>query len=183
MNQDPEALLAALHAERETAEETARKQAEQAEDDALVAQYFAKIPAKPSGTNGAPSAVAGSSKGKGKAVDGENGLGGLDGYSDSEAGSDVADGDEGKAEADAEPKDEALTIKRRPVNGADGKGTNEPTVASILAAKGKTLNGLNGGGTGPNGTAVTGAGGAKPVLVKQNREGMQKLLGIKRKVK
>ena len=63
VNADPEALLASLHAERETAAEEARRKAEQAEDDALVSQFFSKVPAKgPPGASG----LSAKDKGKGK---------------------------------------------------------------------------------------------------------------------
>jgi hypothetical protein len=120
-NADPESLLNALHAERESAAEELKRKAEQDEDDAMVAQYFAKIPTTTAGN--------GKGKGKEKAVpeDGE----GSDANSDS---------------------DEAALLAER----AKANGAPEPPV---IAA-----------GSVPN-----------PAQAKRKREGMQKLLGIKKK--
>ncbi|ORY21858.1 CWC16 protein [Naematelia encephala] len=156
INADPDALLSTLHAERETAEEEARRLREQEEDDAMVAQFFAKIPqAPPTGL------VADKGKGKAKVVE-------EDGEADDSDASDSAE------ENSALP---ALTIKRRPAP-TDTTGPAEPSVASILAAKGKVLEtAANGNGASAPLTA------AQPQQAKRKREGMQKLLGIKKKVK
>lgn len=149
-NGNPDSLLAALHAERETAEEEARRQAEQEEDDALVAQHFAKIPA-------AIPSVNGFGKGKAKAADQDA----------AEAAKDEKDesGSESEEEDIALP---SLTIKRRPAP-TTASGPAQPSVATILAARGKVPDGGSGGMP-------------APVQAKRKREGMQKLLGIKKKV-
>jgi len=157
VNADPEALLAALHAERETAEQEARRRAEEEEDDAEVARFFSRI------TDGKPaSSTDVKGKGKAKAV---------------EAGE--AEDVEGE-EADAEAEDTALpglTIKRR---AAPGNGVGEPSVASLLAAKGRVLDSAPAAGSRANGSGTT---SVNPQQVKRKREGMQKLLGIKKKPK
>lgn len=137
-DQDPESLLAALHAEKISAEEEARRKAEQEEDDALVRQYFAKV-AGPSGSGAQKSGKTESPDGEAERTEGEN---------------------------TALPQ---LTVKRRSVPGTGKAG--EPSVQSLLAAKGKVLEtaGVNGAGA--------------PPQVKRKREGMQKLLGIKKKAK
>ena len=182
-NADPESLLAALHAERQTAEEEARRKAEQEEDDVMVAKYFSKVqsnkPKPPNGPVPADGARLDKGKGKAKATDevAPNGSG-TNGHleDDDEDGND--NGNESGSGSDTELP--ALTIKRRPAPGAngDGNGTVEPTVSSLLAARGKVLekgNGLATAGSMSNGTANN-AG-----QVKRKREGMQKLLGIKKK--
>jgi hypothetical protein len=165
VNADPEALLASLHAERETAAEEARRKAEQAEDDALVSQFFSKVPAKgPSGASGLSAKDKG--KGKEKAVS-------ADGAEEEGA---AVDGEDAPSDAEEDPSLPSVTIKRRPAPG-NGQGPAEPSVASLLAAKGKTLE--------PSGTASTN-GSSTPAAqqqIKKKREGMQKLLGIKRKAK
>lgn len=168
-NVDTETLLAQLHAARADKEEDERRAREQEEDDALVAQYFAKVPMGPPGVPALPKKPG---KGKERAIappgieldeavepsDGEEG--------DEESGSDADEGDL--------PAAQALTIKRRPPPESTGNGIAEPSVASILAAKGKVLeNGTNG-----NGNA---AAAANQAAAKRKREGMQKLLGIKKK--
>ena len=162
-NADPDFLLSALHAERETLAQETQRRAEQEEDDALVAQYFAKIP--PPVVDGVESKAKGKGKGKEKAlqplVEDEEGA-------HSDAGS-AADEDE--EEDTALPA--SLTVKRRPAPGGSG-GPSEPSVAAILAERGKALNGIS-DGTG------TGSGGAAAAQAKRKREGMQKLLGIKKK--
>lgn len=137
---DPEALLAALHAEKESKEQEERRKAEEAEDDQLVAKYFTKL-APPKPPVGAKVASA-------AANDNDNG------EDDAEASA--------HAESSSAP---ALTIKRRAAEGAGA-----PSVSSILAAKGKTA------GPAPTPAAAT-------QQVKRKREGMQKLLGIKKKTK
>jgi hypothetical protein len=176
---DPDALLAALHAERESAEEEARRLADQEEDDALVAQYFSKIPAgpRPNGTATANTNGNGLSKGKAKAK--------ADPSPDTDADADAdADGNpDGPSASDAEESEEedaalpALTIKRKIAPIGNG-GVAEPTVASILAAKGKVLE-VNGAPAGSSG--ISGAVAAGQAAAKRKREGMQKLLGIKKK--
>ena len=164
VNADPDALLATLHAERESAAEEARRKAEEDEDDALVRQYFSKISAAPGETT---ATTNGDRKGKGKAKE-----------SNPEVEEEPVqrDGDEDEEDGSGSESDTALpaalTIKRRPAI-----GTAEPTVASLLAAKGKTLNGT------ANGAALPGLGAAQPAQIKRKREGMQKLLGIKKKTK
>lgn len=176
MSADPDALLAALHAERESAEEEARRLADQEEDDALVAQYFSKIAAgpRPNGTATANTNGKGLSKGKGKAK--------ADSSPDADAD---ADGNpDGPNATDAEESEEedaalpALTIKRKIAPVGNG-GVAEPTVASILAAKGKVLevNGAPASGS----SGISGAVAAGQAAAKRKREGMQKLLGIKKK--
>lgn len=137
-DQDPESLLAALHAEKISTEEEARQKAEQEEDDALVRQYFAKV-AGPAGSGAQKSERTESPDGETEDTEGEN---------------------------TALPQ---LTVKRRPVPGTGKAG--EPSVQSLLAAKGKVL----------ETAGANGAGG--PPQVKRKREGMQKLLGIKKKAK
>ncbi|OCF45276.1 nuclear mRNA splicing protein [Kwoniella heveanensis CBS 569] len=175
---DPEAVLAALHVEKITAEEEARRKAEEEEDEALVKQYFAKIAAGP-GAGPGPSTSSKLAKSKDKAQAESNGNGDgahvQNGQAD-DAGSDKEDGEEGTALP-------ALTIKRRP---ATGLGAGEPSVASILAAKGKLLDGNANGAAGATGAGIAGIGAAAPAApaqAKRKREGMQKLLGIKKKAK
>ena len=183
-NANPEDLLAALHAERETAADEARRLADEEEDDAMVQQYFAKVggPIETANGNGNGKAKAkGKGKGKAEEVDGlHKGKGRRNGdHADGDGNGDQA----GSGDDDAGSEDEgeeditlpSLTIKRRPAPG-NGNGGIEPSVASILAAKGKVLDGAAANG------AVNG-NGAVPGQVKRNREGMQKLLGIKKKVK
>ena len=172
-NADPESLLSALHAERESAAAEARRRVEEEEDDAVVQQYFAKV---------AGGAADHLSKGKGKAVDDDGRVDGNDEDNESES---------------VMP---SLTIKRRPAPGTasgngvgNGNGVVEPSVASLLAAK--VGNGSTTTGTSENpslyrvgpATDVVGLGDGKSVIpgggVKRNREGMQKLLGIKKRVK
>ncbi|WVQ97086.1 hypothetical protein IAU59_004196 [Kwoniella sp. CBS 9459] len=168
---NPEAILAAVHAEKISAEEEARRKAEAEEDEALVKQFFAKVPAGP-GSGPGPSTsqlakrkIKAQAESIGDTADGQNGQA-------NEAGSD----EEAEEEDTALP---ALTIKRRP---ATGLGAGEPSVASILAAKGKSLDAhANGAAAGTNGIASTSA--AVPAQAKRKREGMQKLLGIKKKTK
>jgi rubredoxin len=124
---DPESLLAALHAERENAEEAARRQAEDDEDDAMVAKYFTKLPPPGAKVDAGPS-------GAGDASDDEG--------SDSPA-----------------PAPAPMIVKRA---AAAAKG--EPTVSSLLAAKGKAVE----------------AAPPKPA-VKRKRGDLQKALGIKGK--
>lgn len=157
-NADPDSLLSALHAERESAQQEAKRQAEQDEDDALVAQYFAKIPQ--AGTNG--SKPNGNGKGKEKALPLGDGVG--------EDSDDPGSGSEDETEDTPLPA--ALTVKRRPAPGNGGPA--EPSIASILAERGKALNGSDNTGTN-NGQA------AALAQAKRKREGMQKLLGIKKK--
>ncbi|WWC88019.1 uncharacterized protein L201_002922 [Kwoniella dendrophila CBS 6074] len=153
VSSDPNAVLAALHAEKVSIEEEAKRKAEEDEDDALVKQYFSKISAP------SPSAAS-SSKPQAKIPNGEK-----DGDDDNSQNSD-------SEEDTALPA--ALTIKRRPVPGSSTTSTAEPSVASILALKGKTLDGqANGSNT----------SSAAPAQAKRKREGMQKLLGIKKKTK
>ncbi|WWC60460.1 uncharacterized protein I303_103032 [Kwoniella dejecticola CBS 10117] len=160
ISSDPNAMLAALHAEKVSAAEEARRQAEEEEDDALVKQYFSKIPASGAGPSTSTSSNGAKMKTKPKSPD-EDG-----GSSDKE--------DEADEEEDiALPA--ALTIKRGPAVASNaGKGAAEPSVASILAAKGKMLDGQTNGSNGNN---------AAPAQAKRKREGMQKLLGIKKKAK
>lgn len=128
---DPESLLAALHAERENAEELARRKAEDDEDDAMVAKFFTKLP--PPGAK----------------VDGDAG-----------SGDDVSDNDGESAPA---PAPAPVVIKRTAVAG--GKG--EPSVSSLLAAKGKALEAP--------------LAPAAPAKAKRKRGDLQKALGIKGK--
>lgn len=134
---DPEALLSALHAERENAEEVARRAAEDEEDDAMVAKFFTKLP-PPGAKIDKEKAGSGSGSGSGDASDSE--------------------GELPSAQAPV------LTIKRTAVAG--GKG--EPSVSSLLAAKGKVLD-----------TAVPPA--SAPAKAKRKRGDLQKALGIKGK--
>ncbi|KAK8865727.1 hypothetical protein IAR55_000873 [Kwoniella newhampshirensis] len=155
---DPDSVLASLHAEKISAAEEARRKAEEDEDDALVKQYFAKIPAGPS--------VSGSKEVENKShspdkEDGEDGAG------------------SGSEEENTTLAIPALTIKRKPAPGTGGVA--EPSVQSLLAAKGKLLDGVAGGGNGTNG--VVHGNPAVPAQAKRKREGMQKLLGIKKKTK
>ena len=167
VNADPETLLATLHAERESAAEEARRKAEEEEDDAMVAQYFSKIPTtRPDGTD----EVKGKSTEKGKQK-AKNGADEQDGEaSDKESAS-------GSEEDTALP---SLTIKRRPATGTT-IGAAEPTVASLLAAKGKVFE-QHGRGTASNSGSAN-ATAAVQQQIKRKREGMQKLLGIKKKAK
>lgn len=173
MSADPDALLAALHAERESAEEEARRLADQAEDDALVAQYFSKIAAGPRPNGTANTNGNGLSKAKAKAK--ADPTPGADADVDGASASDAEDSEE---EDVALP---ALTIKRKIAPVGNGR-VAEPTVASILAAKGKVLE-MNGapasGSSGSSG--ISGAVAAGQAAAKRKREGMQKLLGIKKK--
>ena len=161
-NADPDSLLAALHAERETAAEETRRLAEEEEDNAVVRQYFAKVGAASGNVKRKPKEVDGNGKGKGKAIEGDE----------------EADGDP-SAESEEDGGEDAvlpsMTIKRRPAPGS-GNGGIEPSVGSLLAAKGKVLDGAAMSGT-ANASALA-AG-----KVKRKREGMQKLMGIKKKVK
>lgn len=183
-NDNPENLLAALHAERETLEQETRRRAEQEEDDAMVAKYFAKIPSGPPA--GASATLQAKEKGKGKekekrepaeAVDGDgDGVG--DGVVDGADGDD-SDGSSSQGDLVLPTVAPALTVKRSiPVSTGIAKPgvVAEPSVASILAAKGRALDAANAGtGSATNGTA------AAQAQVKRKREGMQKLLGIKKK--
>ncbi|CAD6582036.1 MAG: hypothetical protein TREMPRED_003161 [Tremellales sp. Tagirdzhanova-0007] len=186
-NADPESLLSALHAERESAAEEARRRMEEEEDDAVVRQYFVKV----GGGGGTGDSI---SKGKGKAVG-----------DDARVNGDSGDKDEENDSGFAIP---SLTIKRRPAPGSGnangngngnvngngiGNGNVEPSVASLLAARAKVLVDGSGAVTGEMGTMSRvghgsdgGIGEGKGVIpgqVKRKREGMQKLLGIKKKVK
>ncbi|RSH92647.1 hypothetical protein EHS25_008092 [Saitozyma podzolica] len=152
---DPDALLAALHAERESVEEEARRLADQEEDDALVAQYFSKIAAGPR-TNGTAN------------------TNGNDADADAD-GNSASDADDSEEEDVALP---ALTIKRKIAPVGNGR-VAEPTVASILAAKGKVLEANGAAASGSSG--ISGAVAAGQAAAKRKREGMQKLLGIKKK--
>jgi hypothetical protein len=141
-----------------------RRKQEQEEDDAMVAQYFAKIPS--TATNGTKS--NGKGKGKEKAmpqVDGNGDGEGLDGGAVS-GSEDEEDGDIGLPAA--------LTVKRRPAPGTGGPA--EPSVASLLAERAKALNGSSDNPAPPAIGASNNAAQAK-----RKREGMQKLLGIKKK--
>jgi hypothetical protein len=157
-NVDPDSLLSALHAERETAAEETRRKQEQEEDDAMVAQYFAKIPA----TAPEPK-LKGKDKGKGK----EKAIPEAE-----EEGSNVGSGSEEEDGDTGLPA--ALTIKRRPAPGTGGPA--EPSVATLLAERAKALNGSS---DNPTPSTSGGVGGA--AQAKRKREGMQKLLGIKKK--
>jgi len=150
-NADPESLLTALHAERESAAEELKRKTEQDEDDAMVAQYFAKIPT----TNG-----NGKGKGKEKAAPED----GVDG------GSDATNSDDEDTGLPA-----ALTVKRRPAPtvGSGSGGRAEPSVAALLAERAKA--------TGAADPVVVNGTGVNPAQAKRKREGMQKLLGIKKK--
>ncbi|WVR05704.1 hypothetical protein IAU60_002728 [Kwoniella sp. DSM 27419] len=162
VSSDPNAMLAALHAEKISLEEEARRRAEEEEDEALVKQHFAKIAAGP-----APTTIK-AVKPKSQPL-----TTGQDGAEGSPAtGAATEDGEaSGSEEETALPA--ALTIKRRPAPGT-GAGAGEPSVASILAAKGKVLDGVSTAGS---------TGGVPPAQAKRKREGMQKLLGIKKKTK
>ena len=152
-NADPESLLNALHAERESAAEELKRKTEQEEDDAMVAQYFAKIPTTTAGNGN------GKGKGKEKAIP-EDGEG-------SEAGSDSDEGDIGLPPA--------LTVKRRPApTSTSGSGRAEPSVAALLAERAKA----NGASEPP---VIVTSSVPNPAQAKRKREGMQKLLGIKKK--
>ncbi|TXT13570.1 hypothetical protein VHUM_00937 [Vanrija humicola] len=122
---DPEALLDALHRERANKEEAARRAAEDAEDDELVAKVFAKLPQR-------------------RAAEAE------------------------EEEVEEEDKPAAVTIKRS----AQASAAGEPSVAALLAARGKL----------PEPVAKA-APAANAAQAKRKREGMQKLLGIKKKAK
>jgi hypothetical protein len=157
--------LVALHAERETAEEEARRKAEQDEDDALVAQLFSKVPAA---LPQIASTVNGKGKGKAKAEATPD----VDGAADGSSGSE----DEGSMEDTALP---SLTVKRKIALG--NGGIAEPTVASLLAAKGRVFE-VNGGSNGVGGArGMSGAVAVGQAAAKRKREGMQKLLGIKKR--
>jgi hypothetical protein len=161
---DPETLLAQLHAERASKEEEDQRAQEQEEDDELVAQYFAKVPMGPPALPG----LHNKGKGKEKAV-------APPGIELDEPVED-SDGEDSGSAGDAEPSvpAPALTIKRRPPPSEASVSGAEPSVASILAAKGKMLEGVSANGAG--------AGAAQAqVAAKRKREGMQKLLGIKKK--
>ena len=141
--------------QRETAEQEKRRKAEEAEDEAELSKYFAHV-------------KKGDGKGKGKAVITEGDLDPTIQDGEDDEGDNSGNDEEGGGLLD-------LTVKRRPPPGSGGEG--EPTVASLLAAKGKVLdsNGENGSTPGP---AVVNQQQAK-----RKREGMQKLLGIKKKTK
>ncbi len=119
----------------------------------LVRQVFSRLPLS--------TTVSVKDKGKGKAKEEER----------------QDDGERDGAEDDEEEnvKPEALTIKRKPAPGTGG--ASEPSVQSLLAAKGKSLDGPT-----TNGIS-NGINGAAQAQIKRKREGMQKLLGIKKKVK
>lgn len=117
---DPEALLDALHRERANKEAEAKRAAEDAEDDELVAKVFTKVARKTAA----------------------------------------------EVQAEEEAPAAAVTIKRSAKAAA-----GEPTVAALLAAKGKA----------PEPAAK--APLANAAAAKRKREGMQKLLGIKKKAK
>ena len=204
MAADPESLLATLHAERQNAAEAARQMAEQEEDDALVAQYFSKVAAGsfPEASEDLP--TNGSSKRKGKGKEKAHDTNGIDNDHGDEAEDEKGDDDEDQDDAIKDDGSESgsdngmalptVTIKRRPapesnvVNRLNGAARSaEPSVASLLAAKGKTLdhptNGTNGSAAvHANGNGVNGSSAAKAAAQKRKREGMQKLLGIKKKV-
>jgi hypothetical protein len=120
---DPDALLAALHAERESVEEEARRLADQEEDDALVAQYFSKIAAGPRTNGTANTNGNGTSKGKAKAKAAPTP--GADADADAD-GNSASDADDSEEEDVALP---ALTIKRKIAPVGNGR-VAEPTVAS-----------------------------------------------------
>lgn len=157
---DPESLIAQLHTERANKEEEERRAVEQEEDDQLVAQYFAKVPMGPPGIPG----FKGKGKGKEKAV-APPGIELDEPLEDSEGEGSGSEVDEADIPAPA------LTIKRRPPP-SESSGMAEPSVASILAAKGKVLD---------SGAASGSGSSAGQVAAKRKREGMQKLLGIKKK--
>lgn len=138
---DPEALLARLHEERLSREEEERRRREAEEDDAEVAKYFTKMapPPLPLGAGG---------KGKEKAKD--------------DSPEDAEEKEDADEKEDAEEKPKGPTIKRAVV------AAGEPSVAAILAAKGK---------------AAEPVAAPAPAQVKRKREGMQKLLGIKKKAR
>lgn len=162
---DPETLLAQLHAERANKEEDERKALEQEEDDQLVAQYFAKIPMGPPGIPGM--------KGKGKGKERAIAPPGIELDEPLEESEGEGSGSEGEDESSIPAP--SLTIKRRPPPESSGNGMTEPSVASILAAKGKVLESGAANGNGPGSSAQA------QVAAKRKREGMQKLLGIKKK--
>jgi hypothetical protein len=148
-NTDPDSLLNALHAERETAAQEQKRRAEEEEDDAEVARHFAKIPTGP--IDGV--------KGKGKAV--------------TEANGDASDASNSDEENIGLPA--ALTVKRRPAPAAAGLGGRaEPTVAALLAERAQARNGAAE-------PVVASSSAPNPAQAKRKREGMQKLLGIKKK--
>ena len=155
-NADPDSLLSALHAERETAAEEEKRKREQEEDDAIVAQHFAKIPTGP--------------------IDGPKPNG-------KEKGKEAAGPETNGETSDASGSDEediglpaALTIKRRPAPaaGSGSGGRAEPTVAALLAERAQARNGAAE-------PAVVSSSASNPAQAKRKREGMQKLLGIKKK--
>jgi hypothetical protein len=141
-NTDPDSLLNALHAERETAAQEQKRRAEEEEDDAEVARHFAKIPTGP--------------------IDGGKGKGNA---------SDASNSDEEDIGLPA-----ALTVKRRPAPtaGSGSGGKAEPTVAALLAERAQARNGA----AEPVGASSS---ASNPAQAKRKREGMQKLLGIKKK--
>jgi hypothetical protein len=156
---DPDALLA-------------RRLADQEEDDALVAQYFSKIAAGPRTNGTANTNGNGTSKGKAKAKAAPTP--GADADADAD-GNSASDADDSEEEDVALP---ALTIKRKIAPVGNGR-VAEPTVASILAAKGKVLEANGAAASGSSG--ISGAVAAGQAAAKRKREGMQKLLGIKKK--
>lgn len=139
---DPEALLAKLHEERLNLEEAERRKREQEEDDLEVSKYFTKMapPPLPLG----PGAKRKEEAGRTPEADGKDGA------------------DEEREEDAEETKPTGPTIKRAVA------AAGEPSIAAILAAKGKV----------PEPVAAP-----APAQVKRKREGMQKLLGIKKKAK
>ncbi|EJT45513.1 hypothetical protein A1Q1_05959 [Trichosporon asahii var. asahii CBS 2479] len=138
LGDDPEALLAKLHEERLSREEEERRKREAEEDDAEVAKYFTKM---------APPPLPLGAGGKGK----------------EKAWEESPDEKDGSEEVEDKPKEPTGPTIKRAVTAA-----GEPSVASILAAKGKAAEPVA-----PPATAQ----------VKRKREGMQKLLGIKKKAK
>jgi hypothetical protein len=185
VNDNPESLLAALHAERETAEEEIRRRAEQEEDDAEVAKHFAKIPSGP--PVGASAKLKSKEKGKGKQIvpdgDSHTDAGVIAG--DAEAGDEGSDGVSSDGDIDL-PLPTALTVKRAPGSAlpaaSKAGAAAEPSVASILAAKGRALDGASAAAISTSGIGTTnGSAASAQAQVKRKREGMQKLLGIKKK--
>lgn len=143
---DPDALLAKLHEERLSRDEEERRRREADEDDQEVAKYFTKMAPPPLPLGAAPGAK---DKGKGKAkpkAEAEDGV--------------PEENEEGPGEEQDTTK--APTIKRAVA------AAGEPSVAALLAAKGRA----------PEPVAAP-----APAQVKRKREGMQKLLGIKKKAK
>lgn len=164
-NADPETLLAQLHTERANKAEEERLAMEQEEDDQLVAQYFAKVPMGPPGL---PSSVKGKGKGKEKAV-APPGI-------ELDEPVEESDGDDSGSEGELPAAPDAVTIKRRPPpSESSGNGMAEPSVASLLAAKGKVLDSGAAAGSG------SGSSAQAQVVAKRKREGLQKLMGIKKK--